>query len=395
MPMEKKSMVFALANGYVEDRKQKQIRSHSARPSAVQGGHHQYSPTERRPRSPVATSHEELAETVRQRDERRESSAASPSTRRRSTASRASSLNRMRTPPSASTHQRIQRSKSSASARRRTTSSSASPSKMRTPSSASTNHRGQRSESNASTRRSSASSSKRMTTPPPRRARPRQRDTSSSMSPSDKITTPPPRSTSRTYSAGTPSLSPIDMRNLRFGSVDETIESPSQTLSPWRQELRHHEMMSLELEMRRRTSATQERSTPTPDRISAQPLQHGKVSPERVPKRPSTNSTSNAQAQTQRLQGAVLNTSPGHPTRTSTRSPTPLSPLQTSPALPLYQSSGSPTELNQRQSRPRTTTSPDSTPDFAVPAKPRPKASGSSKQQLHVDISTKTSPKSR
>jgi len=383
----------AVANGYVEDRKQKPIKSNAPRPSAVRGGHHQYSLTERRPRSPIATTEEELAETVRQRDERRESSASS---RRRSTASRASSPNRMRIPPS--THRRDQRRESNASNRRRNTSSSASPSKrMRTPSSASTNQRGQRRESNATTGRrntsSSASTSNQMTTPPPRRISPRRRNTSTSISRSDQVRTPPSRSTSRAYSAGTPSLSPIDMRNFRFGSVDETIESPFQTLSPWRQELRHHEMKSLELETKRRTSTTQQRSTPTPDRISAQPLQDGQVSPERVPKRPSTNFTSNAQTQSQRLHGAVLNTSLGHPTRTSSRSPTPISPLQTSPALPRYHSSGSPTDPSPRQSTPRATTSPSSTPDFAVPAKPLPKPSGSFKSQHYVDTSAKTSPK--
>ena len=357
MPMPMVTQEEAIANGYVElDQKKKPIISHTPRPSAAPGGHYQYSPTERRSRSPSATQ-ENLTETVRER-QRRERSA---STRRTSTASRASPSNQMTTPPSASTNQRNQRKESNASARRRNTSSSASPSNQRT-------------------------------TPPPRSASIRRRNTSSSMSPANRIKTPPPRSISRTYSSGTPSLSPIDreMRNFSFGSIQSDMtSSPAPFLAT--QEVERIERATLEL--KRRTSAAQERSTPTPDRISAPHLQHGLVSPERVPKRPSTNFTSSAQTQTQRLHGVVLNSSPGHPTRPASRSPSPISPLQTSPSLPRYQSSGSPTDLEPRHSTPRTNTSRDRTPEFAVPAKPRPKPSGSFESQLHVDTSTKTTPK--
>ena len=356
MPMEKKSMDWALDNGYVEPRqKPKQIISHADRPSAVSGGHFQYSPTERRSRSPSMTR-EDLRETIRERH-RRESSV---STRRSNTASRASSPIQMTPPPAASTNQRGQRRESNASSRRRNTSSSASP-------------------------------SSHFATPPPRRASIRRRNTSSDVSPTSQVKTPPPRSTSLSnhgYSEGPPSQSPIDTRTMRLGSV-ESVGSPFQPISPLQQELGRLRMASLELELKRHTSTTQERSTPTPDRISAQPLQHGQVSPERVPKRPNTNFTFNAPTQTQRLHGAVLNTSPGHLTSSRSRSPSPVSPLQTSPALPRYHSSASPSELNPRQSTPRTTTSPDST----VPTKPRPKPSGSFKQQSHVDTSDKTSPK--
>ena len=349
-------MDWALDNGYVEPRqKPKQIISHTDRPSAAPGGHYQYSPTERRSRSPSVTR-ETLSVTIRERN-RRESSS---STRRSNTASRASSPNQMTPPPAASTNQRAQRRESNATTGRRNTSLS-------------------------------ASTSNQMTTPPPRRPSPRRRDTSSSISPRpDQVTTPPPRSTSRAYSARTPSLSPIDMRNFNFGSIDSNMTSPQAPFSAT-QEVERWERATLEL--KRRTSTTQERSTPTPDRISAQPLQDGQVSPERVPKRPSTNFTSNAQTQSQRLHGAVLNTSLGHPTRTSSRSPTPISPLQTSPALPRYHSSGSPTDLNPQQSTPRTNIPPSSTPEFTRPAKPLPKPSGTFKSQSNVYTSTKTSPK--
>ena len=341
-----------------DDTKKKQTGSHKSRPSAVQGERLFYSKTERRPRSRSPITQEIFRETVREQKRRKRSA----STRRTSTVPKASPVYRMTTPPSVSTNQRNQRRESNASVRRRNNASSASPSNQRT-------------------------------TPPPRSTSIRRRNTASSISPSDRMTTPPSRSTSRAYSAGTPSLSPIYMRNFSSGSVDEIIESPFQTNSPWRREVEHHEMKSLELEMKHRTSMTQQRSTPTPDRISAPLLQYGQVSPERVPKRPSTNFASNAQTQTQRLHGAVLNSSSGRPARTASRSPSPISPLQTSPALPPYYSSASPTELNPRQATPRTDTSPDSTPEFAVHAKPLPKPSGYPKSLLHVDTSTKTSPK--
>jgi hypothetical protein len=357
---------------YARDPPKKQFKSHKDRPSAVQGGHHQYNTPARRSRSPRDTTHEALQEAVeiRKQDERRKSST---STRRRNPSSSISPSKQRKTPQSANRNQQEQRRKGSASTRRRNTPSGASPSgQTTTPQSANRNQRDQQTENSASSR---------------------QRNTSSSISPSDEISTPPPRSTSRTYSAETPSQSPIDMRSFRLDSAG-TVESPFQTLSPLQQELGRYALLNLELKRQRsNTSTTQESPTPTPDRISAQPLQHGQVSPERVPKRPSTDLTSNTQTQTQRLRGAVHNSSTGHQTRTSSTSSSPVSPLQPSPVFPLYHSSGSPTEFNPQQLTPRINTSPDSTTTFRVPSKPLPKPSGSFKSHLHVDTSTKTSPK--